>query len=190
MASKSTKKLQDKKNTLASSARKTQDGNTETMETELNPAMSKAMAAITSNISEMIEAKFDSFLHKIGDIAKELQNTTKRVDEAEQRISAVEDTNVDGDGAAHFIPVKSRGLAAGASRCPGRPRQAQKYQDCWLARIFRGHFGHTFHGVVDSPGSRNDHQGGENQAVGFFRERSQASQALSPRHDCEFSPLQ
>lgn len=103
MAAKSTKKLQDKKNTLASSASKTQDGDTETTETVLNPAMSKAMAAITSNISEMMEAKSDSFLHKIGDIAKELQDTTKRVDEAEQRISPVEDTNVETEQRVSYL---------------------------------------------------------------------------------------
>lgn len=95
MATKSTKKLQDKKNTLANNANKTQDGDSKMEADLLDPAMSKAMAAISSNISEMMEAKFDSFLNKIGNIAKELRDTTKRVDEAEQRISAVEDTNVE-----------------------------------------------------------------------------------------------
>lgn len=88
MATKSTKKLQDKKNTLANNANKTQDGDAETEADLLDPAMSKAMAAISSNNSEMMEAKFDSFLHKIG-------NVKKRVDEAEQRILVVEDTNVE-----------------------------------------------------------------------------------------------
>lgn len=74
------------------------DGGSETEVTEtetLSPAMTKAMASMTANISGVIESNFDSFLKKIGDITKELQETTKRVGEAEQRISAVEDTNTE-----------------------------------------------------------------------------------------------
>ncbi len=42
----------------------------------------KAMATMTGNISDLIEAKLSSFLQKTADITKELQDTTERVDEA------------------------------------------------------------------------------------------------------------
>lgn len=42
----------------------------------------------------MIETKFESFLNKVGNIVKERQDTTKHVTQVDQRITAVEDTNV------------------------------------------------------------------------------------------------
>ena len=96
MSSKTAKKTQEKRNATASNTDGAQDGGAETTETGvLSPAMTKAMATLTADISGVIEAKFDSFLQKIGDISKELQDTTKRVGEAEHRISAVEDVNVE-----------------------------------------------------------------------------------------------
>lgn len=104
MASKSAKKAQEKKNVTASNTDKTQDGNTETAETDvLSPAITKAMATLTANISGVIKAKFDSFLQKIGDISKELQDTTKRVGEAEHFISAVEDVNVETEKRVSYL---------------------------------------------------------------------------------------
>lgn len=48
----------------------------------LSPAMTKARATFTANISQVIETKFNSFLQKIGDILKELQDTTKHISPA------------------------------------------------------------------------------------------------------------
>lgn len=104
MASKTMRKAQEKKNTAAGNTERAQDGGAETEETEvLSPAMTKAMATFTANISEVIEAKFDSFLQKIGDVSKELQDTTKRVGEAEQRISEVEDVNVETEKRVSYL---------------------------------------------------------------------------------------
>lgn len=75
MASKTAKKTT---NTTASTADKARDCVTEMTETELSPALTKAMVTITANISGVIEAKFDSFLQKILDILKVLQDTNKR----------------------------------------------------------------------------------------------------------------
>lgn len=95
IASNTVRKAQEK-NTVAGNTERAQDGGVEIDDTEvLTPAMTKAIATFTANISKVIETKFDSFLQKIGDISKELQDTTRRVGEAEQRISEVEDINVE-----------------------------------------------------------------------------------------------
>lgn len=92
MASRTVKKAQEKRHAAASNTDKLRDGGAEDEEMDvLSPAMTKAMATFTADISQVIETKFDSFLQKIGDISKELQDTTKRIGEAEQRISAAED---------------------------------------------------------------------------------------------------
>lgn len=63
------KKGQEKKGLVASIAGKAQDGGSEALESAkaelLSPGMTKAM--MTANISDMIEAKFNSFLQKIRD---------------------------------------------------------------------------------------------------------------------------
>lgn len=96
MTSKSAKKAQEKRNVATSNTEKVQDGGAKDEEMDvLSPAMTKAMATVTANISQVIETKFDSFLEKIRDISKELHDTTKRVGEAEQRISAAEDASME-----------------------------------------------------------------------------------------------
>ena len=104
MASKTTRKTQEKKNAVTGNTERTQDGGAETEETEdLSPVMTKAMATFTANISEVIEAKFDYFLQKTEDISKELQDTTKHVGEAEQHISEVEDVNVEMEKCVSYL---------------------------------------------------------------------------------------
>lgn len=49
---------------MASTAYKEQDGVKETTEPDLSPALTKAMATNTPNISDVTEAKFDFFLQK------------------------------------------------------------------------------------------------------------------------------
>lgn len=93
MAKKSAKKTQEKRNVMASNTDRTQDGNAETTETEvLSLAMTKALGTLTANISRVMEVRFDSFLQKIGNILKELQDTAKRFGEAEHHISTVSRT--------------------------------------------------------------------------------------------------
>lgn len=60
---------------MASTAYKEQDGVKETTEPNVSPALTKAMATNTPNISDVTEAKFDFFLQKNRDISKELQDT-------------------------------------------------------------------------------------------------------------------
>lgn len=83
---KTAKKAQEKKNTLASNSDKAQDGVTETTEMELlSPVMTKDLATITANISEVnMKLSLTPSYKRIGDQPKELQNT---------RISAVQDKN-------------------------------------------------------------------------------------------------
>lgn len=62
MASKTVKKAQRKRNVATSNTDKVQDGGAEAEEMDvLSPAMTKAIATFTANISHVIETKFDFF---------------------------------------------------------------------------------------------------------------------------------
>ena len=78
---------------------------------------------------------------KFGDTAKELRGTTKAAVEAEQRIAAVEDTNVE----TEKLGCCCRSVSM--TRCT----EADAKISGWLAcQNHRGHLGHAFYWFADS----------------------------------------
>ena len=73
-----------------------QDGDNAGDTPELDPVIAKVMEVMTANIKSLIDDKLERMLHNINNnISQHLNEIGVRFDEAERRISAVEDTAVE-----------------------------------------------------------------------------------------------